>query len=98
MLISLVEFISYVNPFVLYNLVVSYHGTAKHNCKSIAEEGYLLCKSKRFAFGRGIYSTPDVDVAYKYAPLFTHEGNNYRVVIQNRVNPNNLVRVSKQDT
>ncbi|GBB99762.1 hypothetical protein RclHR1_03620011 [Rhizophagus clarus] len=33
---------------------VSYHGTAKNNCKSIAEDGYLLCKGKRFAFGHGI--------------------------------------------
>ena len=57
-----------------------------------------MCKGKRFAFGHGIYSTPDIDVAYKYAPQFTHEGNNFRVVIQNRVNPNNLVRVSKQET
>ncbi|CAG8512350.1 5361_t:CDS:2 [Funneliformis mosseae] len=42
---------------------VSYHGTAKHNCKSIAEEGYDLCKCKRFIFGHGIYSTPDINVA-----------------------------------
>jgi hypothetical protein len=57
-----------------------------------------LCKSKRFAFGHGIYSTPDVDVAYLYATQFTHEGNNYKIVFQNRVNPNNLFRVSKEET
>ncbi|CAI2166350.1 14747_t:CDS:2 [Funneliformis geosporum] len=72
---------------------VSYHGTAKHNCKTIAEEGYDLCKCKRFAFGYGIYSTPDIDVASRYATKFTHEGDIYKVVLQNRVNPNNLVRV-----
>ena len=82
----------------MYNLIVSYHGTAEHNCNSIAEDGYLLCKSKRFVFGRGIYSTPDIDVAIDYATKFSHEGNNYRVVFQNRVNPNNLVRLSKQET
>ncbi|GET03122.1 hypothetical protein RCL_jg8308.t1 [Rhizophagus clarus] len=77
---------------------VSYHGTAKHNCKSIAEDGYDLCKGKRFLFGHGIYSTPDIDVAYQYATTFTHKGENYRVVFQNRVNPNNLVRIPKEET
>jgi hypothetical protein len=97
-LISLISFYSHNLKFVyLHNLIVSYHGTEKHNCKSIAEEGYLLCKGKRFAFGHGIYSTPDIDVALLYADQFSHEGNNYRVVIQNRVNPNNLVRISKQE-
>ncbi|RIA85507.1 hypothetical protein C1645_714984 [Glomus cerebriforme] len=77
---------------------VSYHGTARHNCKSIAEEGYLLCKGERFLFGHGIYSTPNIDVAYLYATEFTHGGNNYKVVFQNRTNPNNLIRVSKERT
>ncbi|CAB5303487.1 unnamed protein product [Rhizophagus irregularis] len=31
--------------------LVSYHGTARNNCKSIAEDEYRLCKGKRFAFG-----------------------------------------------
>ncbi|CAG8703915.1 3092_t:CDS:2, partial [Funneliformis caledonium] len=79
-------------------LPVSYHGTAKHNCKSIAEEGYDLCKCKRFIFGHGIYSTPDIDVASAYATQFTHEGDRYQVVFQNRVNPNNLVRLTKKET
>jgi hypothetical protein len=57
-----------------------------------------LCKSINFAFGYGIYSTPDIDVAIGYAKQFNYGGNNYRVVFQNRVNPNNLVRVSKQQT
>ncbi|CAB4475688.1 ubiquitin-domain-containing protein [Rhizophagus irregularis] len=77
---------------------VSYHGTAKNNCKSIAEDGYLLCKGKRFLFGHGIYSTPDIDVAYQYATKFNHDGDDYRVVFQNRVNPNNLIRISKGET
>jgi hypothetical protein len=57
-----------------------------------------LLKGKRFAFGHGIYSTPDIDIALLYAKQFSHEGNNYRVVFQNRVNPNNLVIISKQET
>ncbi|POG78761.1 hypothetical protein GLOIN_2v1836722 [Rhizophagus irregularis DAOM 181602=DAOM 197198] len=77
---------------------VSYHGTAKHNCKSIADEGYQLCKGKRFLFGHGIYSTPDINVAYQYAKKFTYEGDVYRIVFQNRVNPNNLVRITNEET
>ncbi|CAB4395547.1 unnamed protein product [Rhizophagus irregularis] len=77
---------------------VSYHGTARRNCKSIAEDGFLLCKSKRFAFGHGIYSTPDIDVASEYAAKFTHEGDRYKIVFQNRINPTTLVRVSKEET
>jgi hypothetical protein len=53
-----------------------------------------LSKGKRFRFGLGIYSTPNIDVAYRYATKFTHDGENYRVVIQNRVNPNNLDTIS----
>jgi len=76
---------------------VSYHGTAKYNCNSIADDGYLLSSGKRFLFGHGIYSTPDIDIASKYATKFTYEDKNYKVVFQNRVNPNNLVRITKED-
>ncbi|GET03129.1 hypothetical protein GLOIN_2v1836722 [Rhizophagus clarus] len=77
---------------------VSYHGTAKLNCRTIAEDGYLLCKSRRFLFGRGIYSTPDINVAYRYATKFTYEGSDYRVVLQNRVNPNYLKKIPNEIT
>ncbi|RIB22093.1 hypothetical protein C2G38_1998868, partial [Gigaspora rosea] len=66
---------------------VSYHGTAKHNARSIAEDGYDLSKGKRFAYGRGIYSTPDIHIAEKYAEKFEFEGSIYVMVFQNRVNP-----------
>ncbi|CAG8594606.1 8268_t:CDS:2 [Funneliformis caledonium] len=77
---------------------VRIHIMSPHNCKSIAEEGYDLCKGKRFAFGHGIYSTPDIEVAAIYATDFIHEGHRYKVVFQNRVNPNNLVRVTMEKT
>ncbi|CAG8582317.1 1180_t:CDS:2 [Ambispora gerdemannii] len=77
---------------------VSYHGTAKSNCHSMAEDGYELSKGKRFLFGRGIYSTPDINVASRYAEKFTHDGQEYRVVIQNRVNPNTLFIISAEET
>ncbi|CAG8705801.1 6976_t:CDS:1 [Acaulospora morrowiae] len=77
---------------------VSYHGTAKHNVRSIAEDGYLLSKGKRFAFGHGIYSTPDVNVAEMYAPEFDFEGEKYVAVFQNRVSPSDLVKIESQKT
>jgi hypothetical protein len=70
---------------------VSYHGTGCHNAMSIAEEGFKLAKGARFAYGRGIYSTPNIATAELYAKKFTSsDGKEYMVVIQNRVNPDNL--------
>ncbi|CAG8687059.1 9918_t:CDS:1 [Cetraspora pellucida] len=73
---------------------VSYHGTAKHNAKSIAEEGYDLSKGVRFVYGHGIYSTPDVHVAEKFAKDFEFKGNKYVMIFQNRVNPASLKRIT----
>ena len=70
---------------------VSYHGTGYHNSLSIADEGFKLAKGVRFAYGRGIYSTPNIATAEQYAKEFRSEdGERYKVVIQNRVNPANL--------
>ncbi|CAG8719885.1 36050_t:CDS:1 [Racocetra persica] len=77
---------------------VSYHGTSKHNSKLIAEEGYLLSKGKNFVHGRGIYSTPDVNVAELYAKEFVHGEDKYLVIIQNRVNPKGLRKIPKEKT
>ncbi|GBC14474.2 hypothetical protein GLOIN_2v175987 [Rhizophagus irregularis DAOM 181602=DAOM 197198] len=72
----------YKRPCVNDEWPVSYHGTARRNCKSIAEDGYLLY----------------IDVASEYAAKFTHEGDRYQIVFQNRINPTTLVRVSKEET
>ena len=69
---------------------VSYHGTAATSSGSIAQEGYDLSKGKRFLYGRGIYSSPSIDVAAKYAQIFTHNGAQYQIVFQNRVSVDNL--------
>jgi ubiquitin len=66
---------------------VSYHGTGYHNSMSIANEGFKLSKGLRFAYGRGIYSTPNVVTAELYATEFSFDGRRYKVVVQNRVNP-----------
>ena len=57
---------------------------------SIAQEGYDLSKGKRFRYGRGIYSTPSIDVAAMYAHRFEHEGERYQLVFQNRVRATDL--------
>ncbi|CAF1424252.1 unnamed protein product [Rotaria sp. Silwood1] len=77
---------------------VSYHGTGFNQNKTMATDGYNLTKGKRYAFGHGVYSTPDVSVAEKYAVKFSHEGNQYLVVLQNRVNPEQLVKLPAAET
>jgi len=77
---------------------VSYHGTGKHNAMSIAEEGYRLSKGKRFLHGMGIYSTPEIEIAKKYASDFIYQGKKYLLVIQNRVNQKYLTILDKQTT
>jgi hypothetical protein len=67
---------------------VSYHGTSRHNAKTIAEDGYDLSKGMRFIFGQGIYSTPSIRVAEQYAHQFELNGSRYKVILQNRINPN----------
>ncbi|KAF0500617.1 ubiquitin-domain-containing protein [Gigaspora margarita] len=69
---------------------ISYHGTAKNSAKSISEDGYLLSKGKRFAYGYGVYSTPDIHIAEQYAQEFVHNDHRYVIVFQNRVNPVSL--------
>jgi len=76
---------------------VSYHGTGEHAAKSIAKDGYDLSKGTRFLHGVGIYSTPDIAVAEKYyAKQFEHDGNKYKVVVQNRVNPTTVKKIPKE--
>jgi len=65
---------------------VTYHGTKDTFAKRIAASGYNLDKGKRFKFGRGIYSTPDPAIAEDYATTFEFEGQEYKVLLQNRVN------------
>eukprot|EP00210_Caulerpa_lentillifera_P008786 g8382.t1 len=76
---------------------VSYHGTSKHNAESIAQKGFDLSKGKRFKFGQGIYSTPDLRIAENFATEFKHEGKIYLMVMQNRVNPSTLIKLNTTD-
>jgi hypothetical protein len=77
---------------------VSYHGTSLNNGLSIAEEGFKLSKGERFLYGKGIYSTPDIEVASLYARTVEVNGKNYKFVVQNRVNPKNVKKITKDIT
>ena len=46
---------------------VAYHGTKEVNVLDILRNGFDLEKGVRFAFGKGIYCTPDPRVAIQYA-------------------------------
>ena len=77
---------------------VSYHGTSHDNADGIARQGYLLSKGKRFVFGKGIYSTPSIEVAELYASDFKFQGKQYCVVFQNRVSPADMKTISALET
>lgn len=66
---------------------VSYHATGKWADRTIAQTGYELSLGTSLGISHGIYSTPDINVAQKYATEFTFEGSSFAVVLQNRVNP-----------
>ena len=70
---------------------VSYHGTSKKGAEGIASEGYDVKYSKRQMYGRGIYSSPDLShVECYHAIEFRNNGKEYKIVFQNRVNPDKL--------
>ncbi|GES74417.1 ubiquitin-related domain-containing protein [Rhizophagus clarus] len=71
---------------------VSYHGTRREFIESIINEGYLVSRGVNFAFGRGIYSSPYIEIAEQYAPEFENNNIRYKAVFQNRVNPEGLTR------
>ncbi|XP_049429024.1 uncharacterized protein LOC125886760 [Epinephelus fuscoguttatus] len=66
---------------------VSYHGTKQEFVKAIIEEH--LKAGKRKKHGKGIYLTPDIDIAKRFATKFTSKktGKKYKVILQNRINP-----------
>jgi hypothetical protein len=76
---------------------VAYHGTNEKNSLGITKHGFDLSKCKRFAYGRGIYCTPDPETARLYATEYTYGGLNYHLIFQTRVNPAALVVVKKDN-
>lgn len=48
---------------------------------------------------KGIYTSPSLEMVEKfYAQEFTHEGKSYKIVLQNRVNPNGLQVIPASQT
>lgn len=65
---------------------VSYHGTDVKNVKSVLAEGFKY--GPRCKFGCGVYSSPSPEMVERlYAKEFSHKGKTYKVMFQNRVNP-----------
>jgi len=58
----------------------SFHSTGLHDGKSMEEEGFIRSQAKC-----GIYSTPNMEFAFRYAPIFRFDEKNYQVVIENHV-------------
>ena len=78
---------------------VSYHGTAKSNANSIANNGYLLSKSKRDIFAtKGIYQAPRIETAENFATEFTFKDKQYKLVFQNRVSSEGLIVIDGSET
>ncbi|KAJ7997558.1 hypothetical protein DPEC_G00230250 [Dallia pectoralis] len=67
----------------------SYHGTSIDGAKGIIQDHYIPGSGQ--VYGRGIYSTPLMRIAGdQYAKMFISQknGKRYKVVMQNRINPN----------
>ncbi|XP_063048832.1 uncharacterized protein LOC134460005 [Engraulis encrasicolus] len=76
---------------------VAFHGTTSAGAKSIIQEGFrpgtgvANGREERAAYGRGVYCTPDIDVAERdgYARTITSKksGKTYKFLMQGRINP-----------
>lgn len=76
---------------------VSYHGTDIMRANQIAKVGFK--PGPRALFGKGIYTSPSLEMVEKlYAHEFKHEGKSYKIVLQNRVNPNGLQVIPASQT
>ncbi|XP_067282220.1 uncharacterized protein [Pseudorasbora parva] len=68
---------------------VSYYGTDFQGAEGIIRSQYIAGDGLH-AYGRGIYSSPDINVADVFAQTnFTSQknGKTYKVIMQNRINP-----------
>ena len=79
---------------------VCYHGTSAKACgesddgEGICRYGYDPKRCKREVYGPGIYCSPSIDGVSNtrdgYAKTFISNGKSYKVVLQNRVNPERI--------
>lgn len=76
---------------------VSYHGTDILRASQTVLVGFEPGSIARY--GKGIYTSPSLEMVEKfYAQEFTHEGKSYKIVLQNRVNPNGLQVIPASQT
>ncbi|KAK5855331.1 hypothetical protein PBY51_005438 [Eleginops maclovinus] len=78
---------------------VSYQGTSLDRARGIIKTHYIA--GARAKYGRGVYSTPDIHVARKdnYSRIFISKktGKRYKVILQNRINPD-IRHICKEPT
>ncbi|KAI4888483.1 hypothetical protein NFI96_000279 [Prochilodus magdalenae] len=78
---------------------VSFHGTSIDEARGITRSHYTA--GPRQVHGRGIYSTPDIEIAEYYTMKKTFKstknGKMYMVIMQNRINPQKRVFTEKKD-
>ena len=61
---------------------VSYHGTKRRFAQQIASTKYDIAKGDRFMYGRGIYSTPDPEIALLFwRPLKQSDLHKFRLIL-----------------
>ena len=77
---------------------VAYHGTGIHCSGAIAREGLKLNKGIRFKHGHGIYTTPSIELAAKYAKPFDIKGVPFKLVFQTRICPQGMKVISASMT
>lgn len=76
---------------------VSYHGTDILHANKSVMVGFI--PGSIATYGKGIYTSPSLEMVEKfYAQEFTHEGKSYKIVLQNRVNPNGLQIIPASQT
>ena len=71
--------------------------TLTFNICTVSPVNYDLSKGKRFLYGRGIYSTPNQEIAEKYAEIYEYRGKRYKVFLQNRVNMSDTKQVEEEN-
>jgi len=75
---------------------VAYHGTGEANLPNILSTGFRVGPRQKFSSecGAGVYCTPFVDVAAAYAPSNDVQGKKVQIVLQLRVKPSAIKRVT----
>lgn len=80
-----------------HGIILTHRGSPGEEPKFLdAAAASLVTEETR---GRGVYSTPDIKLAEKYCRKFKSkvDGKTYKVVLQNRINPEKRVKCQRED-